>query len=114
MKVQGETVMANVRAAVSEQRAAALALDPGRLTAANERLDKALTEARHTEIDPAALRAVVEQLGRELKISGEVMERGAAAGDRGARAVSEPAVVYAESGAPVGTSASPKKPIAAA
>lgn len=113
MRIQGDAAMASVRAAVSEQRAAALALDPGRLSAANAKLDAALADASKTDVKPEALRSVMAQMGKELQISAEVIDRGKAAGDRAGKVVAEEPVVYSETGAPVPEAPTPR-PIAAA
>ena len=114
MRITGEDVMATIRAAVAEQRAAAMALDSDRLNNANQRLSAAVEQARQkgvAEVPPESIE--VASIQRDLMVNLEVVSRGQAAGARAVQAVSDTATLYGQSGAPA-TGAVPVKPIAAA
>lgn len=114
MRVGADSVMATIRAAASEQRAAALALDPARLNAANERLSAAIARAKEervAEVPPDSF--VLASLKRELTANAEVIARGQASGNRATQALAEAPALYGQSGAPA-PAATVSKPIAAA
>lgn len=115
MKVGSEAVMASIRAAVAEQRAAALALDPSRLSAASQRLTEALSNARRKgvgEVPPESHEVAAIQ--RELRVSAEVVQRGQAAASGATQALGDSNALYVQSGAPAPAAPTPAKPIAAA
>lgn len=115
MRVAADGVMAAIRAAVAEQRAATLALDPDRLGAANQRLSAALARVQRekaAEVPPESIE--VAAITRELRINAELVTRGQAAAARGVQAISETSALYGQDGVPVGAAATSIKPIAAA
>lgn len=115
MSLLPDSTLTTVRAAVAEQRAAALAMDPQRLGTANERLSLALERvqrARAAERPPETFEVAAIQ--RELKINAELIARGQAAGGRAVQAIAEPAPLYGHNGVPVAAAPMPAKPIAAA
>lgn len=115
MLLEADSAMAAVRAAVAEQRAATLALDPQRLGAANERLSAALARVQQekaAEVPPESIE--VAAIARDLKINAELVARGQATASRGVQAISQASALYGQDGAPVAAAATSIRPIAAA
>ena len=106
--------MATIRAAVAEQRAAALALDSDRLSDANQRLSAAIEQAHKEGVAYVPPESVeVASIQRDLMINAEVIARGQAAGTRAVQAITDTATLYGQTGAPA-TGMVAAKPIAAA
>ena len=105
MRISNEALIATIRGAVADQRAATLAFDADRLAAANSRLDQALSTAQDSmgsapalAIDPALIR----QARREMSANGELLHAASAANQRALSSVMPAAIsapVYTADGA---------------
>lgn len=81
MKVSADALMATIRGAVAEQRAATLAFDGARLSAANTRLEKALGSAQSAFAQPdsdvaaaAKISPQAKEIQRDLSANSTLMQ----------------------------------------
>ena len=112
MKISNDALMASIRAAVADQRAATLAFDSQRLQAANARLDQAWNLAKESmrqgELGDAkanpnpAVATEIRNVQREMGANAELVRQASAANLRALKALMpepEAAAVYGADGA---------------